>query len=138
MRGQGEHNCRKVETQHMLNPAPNKPNNEELAAGSTLFEEYRHHDVAQSTQSERNGIGLDTSVVTKRMALATEAAKAVFDNPDAEPEFEPDDVASARVAVERLKSLFASAPGTFTALLEGAKESAEVLSGNRLQGLSEI
>ena len=138
MRGQGEHDRRKIETQHMLNPAPKNPNDEELVEGSTLFEEYRHRYVAQSTQSEGTGIGLDISLVTKRMALATAAAKAVFNNPDAEPEFEPDDVASARVAVERLESLFASAPGTFTALLEGAREGAEVLSGNRLQGLSEI
>lgn len=138
MRRQGEHNRRKVETQHMLNPAPKKPNNEELAEGSTLFEEYRHRDGAQSAQSEGNGLKLDTSSVAKRMESAVAAAKAVFNKPDEEPEFEPDDVASARVAVEHLENLFASAPGTFTALLEGARSGAEVLSGNRLQGLSEI
>ena len=65
-------------------------------------------------------------------------AKAVFDNPNVEPEFEPDDVASTRAAVERLESRFASVPGTFTALLEGARDGAELLSGDRLQGLSEI
>jgi len=122
----------------MLNPAQKKPNDEELAKVSTLFEEYRHYYVAQSAQSEGNAPGLDTSVIAKRMALAAAAAEAVFNHPDVEPEFEPDDVASARAAVERLESLFTSAPGTFTALLEGARSGAEVLSGNRLQGLSEI
>lgn len=90
------------------------------------------------TQSEENGIGLNTPIDPTRMRLATTAAEVVFNNPDADPEFEPNDVASACVAVKRLESLFASAPGTFTALLEGAKEGAKVLSGNRLQGLSEI
>jgi len=125
----------------MPNPAQKQPNDEELAEVSVLFEEYGlpyHSYVSQSVQSGWNGPGLDTSVIAKRMALAAAAVEAVFNNPDAEPEFEPDDVASARAAVERLESLFASAPGTFTALLEGARSGAEVLSGNRLQGLSEI
>src|SRR5260221_5908209 len=83
-------------------------------------------------------MGLDTPGVIKRIGLATEAAEAVFNNPDAEPEFEPDDVVSARAAVGCFERLFTSVPGTFAALLEGAKEGAEMLSGDRLQGLSEI
>ncbi len=122
----------------MLNPAHKKPNNEELAENSTLFEESKHHDVAQSAQREGNGIRLDTPVVTERIAWATAAAEAIFKKPDAEPGFEPNDVVSARAAVEHLESLFASAPGALTAPLKNAKEGAEVLSGNRLQGLSEI
>jgi hypothetical protein len=122
----------------MLNPAPKKPNDEETSEVSVLSEEYGHGNMAQSAQNKGNAPGLNTSVMAQRMALAAAAAEAIFNNPDAEPEFEPNDVASARVAVERLESLFASVPGTFTALLEGAKEGAEVLSGNRLQGLSEI
>src|SRR5437879_3708019 len=120
----------------MPNPVQKQPNDEELAEVSALFEEYGipyHRSVAQSDQSGGNGLGLDTSVIAKRMALAAAAAEAVFNYPDAEPEFEPGDFASARAAVERLESLFASAPGTFTALLEGARSGAEVLSGNRLQ-----
>ncbi len=125
----------------MPNPVQKQPNDEELAEVSALFEEHGlpyHRYVAQSAQSGGNGPGLDTSVITTRMALAVAAAEAVFNNPDVEPEFEPDDVASARAAVEGLESLFASLPGTFTALLESARRGAEMLSGNRLQGLSEI
>jgi hypothetical protein len=125
----------------MPNPVQKQPNDEELAGVSALFEEYEipyHRYEAQSARSGGNDPGFDTSVIAKRMDLATAAAEAVFNYPDAEPEFEPDDVASARTAVERLESLFASAPGTFTAILEGARNGAEVLSGNRLQGLSEI
>lgn len=125
----------------MPNPVQKQPNDEELAEVSALFEEYGlpyHRYMTQSAQNGGNGLGLSTSVIAKRMKLAAEAAEAVFNNPDVEPEFEPDDVASARAAVERLESLFASVPGTFTALLEGARRGAEMLSGNRLQGLSEI
>src|SRR5260370_3594592 len=92
----------------------------------------------ESTQSRGNGPELESSLITNRVALASAAARAVFNNPDGEPEFEPDDVASARAAVECLESLFASVPGTFTAVLEGARSGAEMLSGDRLQGLSEI
>ena len=92
----------------------------------------------QSTKSESNSPELDTSLFTMRLASAKAAAEAVFNNPDGEPEFEPDDVASARAAVDCLERLFASVPGTFTALLEGARSGAEMLSGSRLQGLSEI
>lgn len=125
----------------MPNPIQKQPDDEELTKVSALFEEYGlpyHGYVAQSAQSGANSPGLNISVITERMALAAAAAEAVFNNPDAEPEFEPDDVASARVAVERLESLFASAPGTFTAILEGARGGAELLSGDRLQGLTEI
>ena len=122
----------------MPNPAQKKPNDEELAEVSTRFEEYGQCYVAQSAPNGGNGPVLDTSVIAMRKAWAAAAAEAVFNNPDAEPEFEPDDVASARAAVEGLESLFASAPGTFIAILEGARGGAEVLSGNRLQGLSEI
>jgi hypothetical protein len=125
----------------MTNPVQKQPNGEELAEVSAFFEEYGLPycgDAARSDQSGGNSPGSDTSVNAKRMALAALAAEAVFNNPDVEPEFEPDDVASARAAVERLESLFTSASGTFTALLEGARSGAEVLSGNRLQGLSEI
>jgi hypothetical protein len=125
----------------MPNPAQKQLNNEELAEVSALFEDYGHpyhRNVVQNTQSGGNDPGLDTSLIAKRLALATAAADSVFNNPDAEPEFEPYDVASARAAVERLESLFTSAPGTLAALLEGARSGAEVLSGNRLQGLSEI
>ena len=125
----------------MPNPVQNQPNDKTLAEISTDFEEDglpNHRYVAQSPQNEENCSASDTSVIAKRMALAAAAAEAIFNNPDVEPAFEPDDVASAQVAVKQLESLFASAPGTFTALLEGARSGAEVLSGNRLQGLSEI
>lgn len=125
----------------MLNPVQNQPSDKALAEVSAHFEEDGlpyHHDVAQSPQNGENRSTSDISAVAKQMALAAEAAEAIFNNPDVEPAFAPDDIASARAAVERLERLFASAPGTFTALLEGARSGAQVLSGNRLQGLSEI
>lgn len=125
----------------MPNPVQNQPNDKALAEASTHFEENGlpyHRDMAQSLQSGKNCSASDISAIAKYMTLAAAAAEAIFNYPDVEHEFEPDDVASARAAVERLERLFASAPGTFTALLEGARSGAEVLSGNRLQGLSEI
>ncbi len=125
----------------MPNPVQKQINEEELTKVSSLFEDYGHpfhSNAVESTQSEENDPVLDTSPIANRLSLATAAANAVFNNPNAEPEFEPDDVASARAAVKCLENLFASAPGTFTALLEGARGGAEMLSGDRLQGLSEI
>ncbi|SRR5579885_2213003 len=81
--------------------------------------------------------GLDTSILAKRRD-AIAAAEVLFDNPDAVPEFEPDDVDTAQAAVRCFERRFASLPGTITAVLERAKSGAESLSGNRLQGLSEI
>ncbi len=125
----------------MLNSVQNQPNDTALAEVSTHLEKDGppyHGDLAQSPQSGENRSASDISVIATCMALAATAAEAIFNHPGTEPKFDPDDVASARAAVERLESLFASAPGTFTALLEGARSGAEVLSGNRLQGLSEI
>ena len=82
--------------------------------------------------------GLDTSILAKRREFAIAAAEALFDKPAAAPEFEPDDVDSAQAAVRCFERCFASLPGTITAVLEGAKSGAESLSGDRLQGLSEI
>jgi hypothetical protein len=124
----------------MSNPVQNQPTDKALAEVSARFEEDGlpyHRDMTQSPQSGENCMGSDASIA-KPMALATAAAEAIFNNPDLEPEFEPDDIASARAAIERFESLFASVPGTFTALLKGARSGAEVLSGNRLQGLSEL
>jgi hypothetical protein len=125
----------------MPNPLQKQLNEEERAKVSTIVEDVRHlynSHAMQSIQSEEKGPGLDTSPLAKRLALASTAARAVFNSPDVEPAFEPDDVDTARAAVECLESLFASVPGTFTALLEGSRSGAEMLSGNRLQGLSEI
>lgn len=66
------------------------------------------------------------------------AVDALFQSPDLEPAVEPETRVLARVAVERLAELFAGAPGVFLDVLEGARAGAEVLSSDRLQGLSEI
>ncbi len=95
----------------MPNPVQKHMNGEELTEVSTLIEDFGHpyhRNVVQSTQSEQNGPGLDTSLIAKRLALASAAAESVFNNPDVEPEFVPDDIDSARAAVECLESLFAS------------------------------
>ncbi len=69
---------------------------------------------------------------------AIAAAEAIFADPDSEPLFEPNTVESARAAVDRLGQLFADLPGTVKRALDGARVGGEMLSSDRLQGLSEI
>lgn len=69
---------------------------------------------------------------------AVAAADAIFLDPDSEPLFEPNSVESARAAVDRLGQLFAELPGTVKRALDGARVGGQMLSSDRLQGLSEI
>lgn len=71
-------------------------------------------------------------------ARAVAAADALFQNPSADPGYEPDSPASARAAVQHLGRRFAQMPGVFTEALEGARAGAQALSGDRLQGIAEI
>ncbi|HUZ54038.1 MAG TPA: hypothetical protein VMU94_16120 [Streptosporangiaceae bacterium] len=66
------------------------------------------------------------------------AAGLLFGNPRLPVDFEANDEAEARRAVEEFAFLFANAPGVFKEAFEGARAGAETLSGDRLQGLSEI
>lgn len=71
-------------------------------------------------------------------ARAVAAVDAILQDPDRPPGFEPDDGPSARAAVEHLAERFASADGWVKAVVDGARAGARGLSGDRLQGLSEI
>ena len=72
------------------------------------------------------------------LELARAAADRVFDDPDADAGYEPDSRAAAVAAVTRLAERWANAGGTVRQMRENARAGAEVLSDDRLQGLSEI
>ena len=74
------------------------------------------------------------------VALAVEAADRLFDDDGsgAERAYEPKDCKTARAAVLRLGERFAELPRVITEALEGARNSGELLSSDRLQGLVEI
>ncbi|GAA1570107.1 hypothetical protein GCM10009827_109930 [Dactylosporangium maewongense] len=67
-----------------------------------------------------------------------DAARRLFADPRAAVVFSPRDGVEARHAVDEFARLFASAPGVFKDALDGARAGAETLSGDRLQGISEI
>jgi hypothetical protein len=71
-------------------------------------------------------------------ARAVAAVDALLQDPDGEPGFEPESPAAARAAIERLIARFASAEGWVKAVVRNARVGAQGLSGDRLQGLSEI
>ncbi len=66
------------------------------------------------------------------------AARAIFDSPHAPLLHEPDGPAECREAVQTLAECFAGAGGTVADIVANARAAAQVLSGDRLQGLSEI
>ena len=84
----------------------------------------------------RNDRHIDTSSV----ARAVEAAEILFDagDPGAADIYEPRNSLEANAAVRRLGQSFEELPGTITRVLEAASGSAELLSGDRLQGLAEV
>ena len=74
------------------------------------------------------------------VALAVEAANRLFDDDgsDGVDIYEPEDGRTARAAVLRLGQLFADLPRVIAEALDGARNSGELLSSDRLQGLAEI
>ena len=70
--------------------------------------------------------------------MPEQAAEMLFDDPSAKIGYEPANEAEARRAVEHFGRLFAQVPGAIRAALDGARAGAEMLSGDRLQGISEI
>lgn len=66
------------------------------------------------------------------------AAHALFDRPDEPTIHEPAGAAECRAAVRVLADRFASGGGTLTAIVSNARSAAQLLSSDRLQGLSEI
>ena len=74
------------------------------------------------------------------VALAVEAANRLFDDDgsDGVDIYEPEDGQTAGAAVLRLGQLFADLPRVIAEALDGARNSGELLSSDRLQGLAEI
>ena len=90
------------------------------------------------------GLEVKEQVITERdrtneepVALAVKAADHVFDGGDSDV-YEPEDGRTARAAVLRLGERFAELPRVIAEALEGAQNSGELLSSDRLQGLAEI
>lgn len=69
---------------------------------------------------------------------AEAAAHVLFDHPDEPTIHEPSGTAECRAAVRVLAGRFASGGGTLTAIVSNARSAAQLLSSDRLQGLSEI
>lgn len=66
------------------------------------------------------------------------AARALFDRPKAPITYEPVGPDQCEAAVRTLAECFAAAGGTVADIVANARAAAQVLSGDRLQGLSEI
>ena len=82
----------------------------------------------------------DDAICTSRVALAEKAAEQLFrsKDPAAVAEYEPCNSLEAIAAVGQLGQCFEDLPGVVTRVLRAATDSANLLSEDRLQGLSEI
>ena len=71
---------------------------------------------------------------------AEEAADQLFNarNGDTVPYYEPPDLPAAEAAVRRLGKLFNDLPGAIAEALDAARDSGDLLSSDKLQGISEI
>lgn len=79
-----------------------------------------------------------TAAVGLGSAAAADAARAIFHDPHVGGLHEPTGAEECASAVAALASCFADAGGTVSNIVANARAAAQVLSGDRLQGLSEI
>ena len=72
--------------------------------------------------------------------LAEDAAEQLFNarNGDASPTYEPSDLRTAYAATRRIGELFNEIPGAIASALDAARDTGDLLSSDRLQGLAEI
>ena len=72
--------------------------------------------------------------------LAEDAAEQLFGarNGDVSPTYEPSDLQTAYAATRRLGELFNEIPGAIASALDAARDTGDLLSSDRLQGLAEI
>ena len=82
----------------------------------------------------------DLSNDNLQIRSAEEAADQLFDarNGDSASSFEPTDLQAAEAAVRRLGKRFNDLPGAIAEALNAARDSGDLLSSDRLQGISEI
>ena len=75
-----------------------------------------------------------------QIELAEQAAEMLFQARDRDeyPDFEPAGLEQTQAAVRRLGKLLDELPGAIATALDAARESGELLSSDRLQGMSEI
>ena len=85
-----------------------------------------------SDATDRN----DRHIAPPQVARAVEAAEVLFDAKDSSAVdiYEPRNSLEANAAVRRLGQSFEELPGTIARVLEAASGSADLLSGDRLQG----
>ena len=71
---------------------------------------------------------------------AEEAADRLFNarNGDAAPTYEPASLLEAQAAVRRLGERFEGLPGAISQALDAARESANLISSDRFQGIAEV
>ena len=74
------------------------------------------------------------------VVFAEEAARSLFDNGDSSsiPTYEPQTPAEANAAVRQFAQSFDELPGTIARVLDAARDTGELLSDDRFQGLAEI
>ncbi len=75
-----------------------------------------------------------------QIKLAEEAAEQLFHarNGDTLLTYEPSDLQTAHTATRRLEELFNEIPGAIASALDAARDTGDLLSSDRLQGLAEI
>ena len=76
----------------------------------------------------------------RQILLAEDAAQRLFNarNGDTAPLYEPTSLPAAEAAVRRLGKLFNDLPGAIAEALDAARDSGDLLSSDKLQGISEI
>ena len=80
------------------------------------------------------------TVAAGDIELAERAADQLFDarNKEEYPDYEPAGLEAAQAAVRRLGQQFEKLPGLMANVLEATRESGDLLSSDRFQGLSEV
>ena len=85
-------------------------------------------------------MGEDLASDSLQIKSAEEAADQLFNarNGDTAPSYEPTDLPAAEAAVRRLGKRFNDLPGAIAEALDAARDSGDLLSSDKLQGISEI
>ena len=90
--------------------------------------------------STRLDMGEALASASPQIRFAETAADQLFDARDGDntPSYEPPDIPTAEAAVRRLGKRFDDLPGSIAEALEAARDSGDLLSSDKLLGISEI